>query len=59
MELKMNVYEVTYKNSAKAKKVMTAIRFAKSIDEKSLLIDDMVILSIRLVGEYSGEFCNV
>ena len=55
----MNVYEVTYKNSAKAKKVMTAIRFAKSIDEKSLLIDDMVILSIRLVGEYSGEFCNV
>jgi hypothetical protein len=53
----MNVYEVTYKNSAKAR-VSTAIRFAKSIDEKALIIDDEVVLSIRLVGEYAGEFCQ-
>lgn len=55
----MNIYEVTYKNSAKAKKVLTAIRFAKSKDKKSLMIDDVVVLSIRFVGEYSGEFCQV
>lgn len=55
----MNVYEVTYKNSAKAKKVLTAIRFAKSIDEKALVIDDAFVLSIRFVGEYVGEFCQV
>jgi hypothetical protein len=55
----MNVYEVTYKNSAKAKKVLTAIRFAKSSDEKSLVIDNVMVLSIRLVGEYSGTFCQI
>lgn len=55
----MNAYEITYKNSAKAKKVLTAIRFAKSIDEKSLVIDDVIVLSIRFVGEYAGEFCQI
>ncbi len=55
----MNAYEITYKNSAKANKVLTAIRFAKSIDEKSLVIDDVIVLSIRFVGEYAGEFCQV
>lgn len=55
----MNVYEVTYKTSPKAKKVFTAIRFAKSADTKALFVDDAVVLSIRLVGEYCGEFCQV
>ena len=54
-----NLYEVTYKTSAKARKLHTAIRCGKSLNDASLLIEDAIIVSVRYIGEHCGEWCGL
>jgi hypothetical protein len=57
----MNTYEITYKTSANARKVFTAIRFGETEEKaKNCLVEDgYVVTSIKLVGEYGGAFCGL
>lgn len=52
-----NLYEVTYKTSAKARKVYTAIRCGKTENDASLQPEDCIVISVRYVGELCGEWC--
>lgn len=49
----MNLLEITYKNSAKSRKVHTRIALAV------VQHDDEVILSVRSLGEYAGDWCQL
>ena len=57
----MNTYEITYKTSAKASKVFTAIRFGDTEAKvaNGLLEEGYVVTEIKMVGEYGGEFCGL
>lgn len=59
----MNIYEVTYKPSAKARKTIRGIRFAASAECRqltdALIKDGAVVVSIRLVGEMVGPWCQI
>jgi len=54
-----NLYEVTYKTSLKARKIHTAIRCGKNEDDASLRVDGEFVLSVRYIGEYSGDWCQL
>jgi len=57
----MNTYEITYKTSANARKVFTAIRFGESETKaiNGLIADGCFVTGIKLVGEYGGAFCGL
>jgi hypothetical protein len=48
------IYEVTYKNSATSRKVHTRIVCNQPTQQ-----DDEVILSVRCIGEYAGDWCQI
>jgi len=48
------LYEVTYKNSAKARKVHTRI-----VCNQPIRHDDEVFLSVRCLGEFAGPWCQL
>jgi len=52
----MNVYEVTYKNSPKARKLHKAIRFGKTA-EQAANVEGEIVVKVELIGERGGEFC--
>lgn len=54
-----NLYEVTYKTSAKARKVFTAIRCGKSAGDASLSVEGEIVVSVRYLGEYAGDWCQL
>jgi hypothetical protein len=54
-----NLYEVTYKTSAKARKAYTAIRCGKNEADASLLVEDCIVISVRYIGEYGGYWCQL
>lgn len=53
----MNVYEVTYKASKKARKIYKAIRFG-STAEQAGSIEGAFVVKVELIGEHVGEFCT-
>ena len=56
-----NLYEVTYKNSAKARKVLTRIVCGHSGADAGRSMDgeEEVVLSVRYIGEYAGDWCQL
>lgn len=48
------LYEVTYKNSAKARKV-----YKRIVCNYPTQYDDEVFLSVRCLGEFVGEWCQL
>ena len=57
-----NLYEVTYKNSAKARKIFTRIVCGKSTADAGRSMEgeqDEVIVSVRCIGEHAGDWCQL
>jgi len=56
-----NLYEVTYKNSAKARKVFTRIVCGQSGADagRSMKGEEEVVLSVRCIGEYAGDWSQI
>jgi hypothetical protein len=56
-----NLYEVTYKNSAKARKVFTRIVCGQGGDDaaRSMEGEEEVVLSVRYIGEHAGDWCQL
>jgi len=56
-----NLYEVTYKNSAKARKVFTRIVCGQSGGDaaRSMEGEEEVVLSVRYIGEHAGDWCQL
>ena len=51
-----SLWEVTYKNSPKGRKVMKTIRCAEFVSDLPV-VDGEFVISIRCIGEYAGPWC--
>ena len=54
-----NLYEITYKTSAKSRKVFTAIRCGKNARDASLIAADEFVVAVRCLGEFGGDWCAI
>jgi hypothetical protein len=56
-----NLYELTYKNTAKARKAFTRIVCGQSGADaaRSMEGEEEVVLSVRCIGEHAGDWCQI
>ena len=54
-----NLYEITYKTHAKARKVFTAIRCGRDMADPSLRVEGEHVVAVRWLGEHVGPWSQI